>query len=42
MKRTIFAIAVSVFAAHAVAQERLPTIAPENYSPAQKRRLKNF
>ena len=42
MKRTIFAIAVSVFAAHAVAQERLPTIAPENYSPAQKKAAEEF
>ncbi len=42
MKRTIFAIAVSVFATHAVAQERLPTIAPENYSPAQKKAAEEF
>jgi len=42
MKKTIFALTVAVLSLNVLAQDRLPTIAPENYTPDQKQAADEF
>lgn len=42
MKKTIFALTVAVLSLNALAQDRLPTIAPEKYTPEQKQAADEF
>ncbi len=42
MKKTIFALTVAVLSLNVLAQDRLPTIAPENYTPEQKQAADEF